>query len=442
MSWKVEFIILIIISTLVDYFSALQISKSQTKSRKKFFLTLSLFVNLGLLFTFKYFNFFSDALRDVLALFTIQLQPATLQLFLPIGISFYTFQTLSYTIDVYRGNIKVEKHLGIFAVYVSFFPQLVAGPIEKGKNLLPQFYKKVPFDYFRITNGLKLMFWGFFKKIVIADQVAIVVNTIYSNPADFSAIPLILATVLFAFQIYCDFSGYSDIAIGSSQVLGIKLMDNFRRPYFARSIANFWQRWHISLYKWFRDYVYIPLGGNQVSHLRNYLNIFIVFLLSGLWHGASWTFILWGMLHAFYLIFASVTKSLRTTLSKFFLLHRFEKIRIFWQISLTFALVNLAWVLFRANSVADALYIFKTFFLNFSFEISNTDIGTDVIGLIIIFASILFMELLHLLQEHNSMRKFFSAKPIYQRWIIYLFIIMAILLFGSYSQEQFIYFQF
>ena len=281
MSWKAEYVILILISTIIDYFVAIKISREDNEKMRKIYLLLSIITNIGLLISFKYLNFISSSVSEFLQLFSIQFSPIILDVLLPVGISFYTFQTLSYTIDVYRRRIKPERHFGIFAVYVSFFPQLVAGPIERGKNLLPQFLEKHYFDYIRVTNGLKLMLWGFFKKIVIADRLAVVVNAVYNNPTEFTGAPLILATVFFAFQIYCDFSGYSDIAIGTAQVMGYNLMDNFKRPYFAGSISEFWQRWHISLSTWFRDYLYIPLGGSRVSIPRWYFNLIIIFIVSG-----------------------------------------------------------------------------------------------------------------------------------------------------------------
>ena len=282
MSWKAEYLILIIISTIIDYFAAIQMSKQTVSSKRKLYLLLSLFVNLGLLFGFKYFNFFSDSLCTIFDQFNIFYNVPTFKVLLPVGISFYTFQTLSYTIDVYRKKREPEKHLGIFALYVAFFPQLVAGPIERSTRLLPQLVEKYNFNYDRVTDGLKLMLWGFFKKVVIADRIAVIVNQVYSNPNEAAGIPLLIGTYLFAFQIYCDFSGYSDIAIGAAKVFGIDLMQNFRRPYFAKSIREFWQRWHISLSTWFRDYLYRPLGGNHTSRWRWYYNIMIVFLISGL----------------------------------------------------------------------------------------------------------------------------------------------------------------
>mgnify|MGYP002035796933 CR=1 FL=1 len=441
MSWKAEYVILIMISTLIDYFLAIQIHKSAIRARKKVFLVLSLCGNLGLLFAFKYFNFFSDSVRELLMSFSIQLQPMTLKVLLPVGISFYTFQTIGYTIDVYRGKIKPEKHLGIFAVYVSFFPQLVAGPIERAKNLLPQFFVKQFFDYKRITDGLKVMLWGFFLKVVIADRLAIVVDAVYNNPLEYTGIPLILATVFFAFQIYCDFAGYSFIAIGAAQVMGIKLMDNFKRPYHSKSISEFWRRWHISLSSWFRDYLYIPLGGNRVSIPRWYLNLFIVFLVVGIWHGANWTFIVWGVIHGFYLIFSAITKNIRSQIANKIGLAKFPKLHMFLQMAITFTLVNIGWIFFRANTLSDAAYILTHLFSGWGSKITFGGVMTHE-GLIIAVISILFMEFVHLLQEHIKMRQFLSDKPILVRWSILLILILGIALFGVFESRQFIYFQF
>ncbi|MFH1642599.1 MAG: MBOAT family O-acyltransferase [Nanoarchaeota archaeon] len=442
MSWKAEYIILIMISTLIDYVSGIQIYNSKTQKRKKIYLVLSLLSNLGLLFVFKYLNFFSDSVRTLLQQFSIQLNPITLKVLLPVGISFYTFQTLSYTIDVYRGKIQPQRHLGIFAVYVSFFPQLVAGPIERAKNLLPQFFEKHYFDYKRITDGLKLMLWGFFKKVVIADRLSIIVNTIYNNPTDYTGITLILATVFFAFQIYCDFSGYSDIAIGAAQIMGFKLMDNFKRPYFSRSISEFWKRWHISLSSWFKDYVYIPLGGNKVSIPRWYVNLLIVFLISGLWHGANWTFVIWGALHGFYLISEIITKPLKNKLLKITKLVMFPKIIRLLEIGFTFTLVNIGWIFFRANNVSDAFYILTNIFTGFSLNISGINIGVSWVELWSAFGVIGFMVFVHIIQEHRSVRQFLDNKPLLLRWSIYMLLLWMILFLGIFTEQQFIYFQF
>ncbi|MBN1646307.1 MBOAT family protein [Candidatus Woesearchaeota archaeon] len=442
MSWKAEYIILIIISTLVDYTAGLQIHKSKSHSRKKYFLLLSILTNLGLLFAFKYFNFFSDSLRALLSSLSIQLNPMTLKVLLPVGISFYTFQTLSYTIDVYRGKIKPEKHLGIFAVYVSFFPQLVAGPIERAKNLLPQFYKKYYFDYKRTTDGIKLMLWGFFKKVVIADRLAYFVNLAYSNPGDYTGLTLLLATVFFAFQIYCDFSGYSDIAIGAAQIMGYSLMDNFKRPYFSKSISEFWKRWHISLSTWFRDYLYIPIGGNRVSIPRWYLNLLIVFVVSGLWHGANWTFVVWGGLHGFYMLYEVATQKLRDRIARGLRLDKVVWLRQGLQMLVVFILVNIGWIFFRANSLSDAIHILQVIFTETSFNFTELNLFISAGELLLCIALIGFMEFVHVIQEHRSIRHFMSDKPLLLRWSVYALLIMMILLLGVFNQTEFIYFQF
>ncbi|MBN2311845.1 MAG: MBOAT family protein, partial [Candidatus Hydrogenedentes bacterium] len=310
MAWVPSYIILILVSTLVDYVAAILISRTEVKAKRTAFLMLSLFTNFGLLFTFKYFNFFNESLRVLFDYFGIAYSIPASHFLLPVGISFYTFQTLSYTIEVYRGRQECERRFGIFALYVAFFPQLVAGPIERPQNLLKQFFVRQRFDPARATSGLQLLLWGMFKKVVIADRLALVVDQVYNGDAySYHGASLYVATFFFAFQIYCDFSGYSDIAIGTARLLGFDLMKNFDRPYSARSIGEFWQRWHISLSTWFRDYVYIPLGGSRVAVPRWYLNLAITFTVSGLWHGANWTFVIWGALHAVYYIASVVFKS-------------------------------------------------------------------------------------------------------------------------------------
>lgn len=442
MSWKAEYILLIMFSTLVDYYLGLRIHYSETQRTKKLFLILSIILNIGLLFAFKYFNFFSDSIREILQIFSIQLNPITLKVLLPIGISFYTFQSLSYTIDIYREKIKPTRHLGIFALYISFFPQLVAGPIERAGNLLPQFFKKYNFNYKRVTDGLKLMLWGFFKKVVIADRLAIIVNTIYASPTEYTGLPLIISTIFFAFQIYCDFSGYSDIAIGSSQIMGISLMDNFKRPYFSSSVSEFWKRWHISLSSWFKDYLYIPLGGNRVSISRHYLNIFVVFLISGLWHGANWTFAVWGALHGLYILFEKITRTLKDKLLILTRLILFPWFVRFLEIVSTFTLVTIGWIFFRANNLQDAFYILTHLFKGISFSSKGIIKGVDWLDLSIALGVILFMEFIHLIQEHRSIRQFLDSKPLVIRWSIYLVIMLLILLFGVFNGTKFIYFQF
>jgi len=440
MAWKPEYVLLIIVSTLIDYFAGLQMGKTTDKSRRRKLLILSLISNLGLLFSFKYFNFFSDSLRAVLNQFNIFYEVPAFQVLLPVGISFYTFQTLSYSIDVYRGDKKPERHLGIFALYVAFFPQLVAGPIERSIRLLPQFYQPHQFNYQRVTNGLKLMLWGYFKKVVIADRLAIYVNQVYNHPADYQGWPLIIATCFFAFQIYCDFSGYSDIAIGSAQVMGFKLMDNFKQPYFSKSVAEFWRRWHISLSTWFRDYLYIPLGGNRVGKWHWYFNIFIVFLISGLWHGANWTFVVWGGLHGFYVLFALWTLNIRQHIGATLNLGKSPGVSKALQMLVTFNLVTFAWIFFRANSISDAFLIVQNLF-NFSTPTQiDLDLGREY--LIVAVLSIMFLIFVDALQSRIRIRQFISIKPVWVRWAVYYLVIFAILALGQFEAQDFIYFQF
>ena len=442
MSWKPEYGILIAASTLISYLAARFIGSTGKIPVRRFMLVLSLLASLGLLFAFKYFNFVSDSMRDFLSLFSIHFSQPVLNVLLPLGISFYTFQTLGYTIDVYNRKVQPEKHLGIFALYVSFFPQLVAGPIERAGNLIPQFFERHYFDYKEATDGLKLMLWGFFKKVVIADRLAIIVNVVYNNVGDYTGIPLILATFFFAFQIYCDFSGYSDIAIGGAKVMGFRLMDNFNRPYHATSIADFWRRWHISLTSWFRDYIYIPLGGNRVSLPRWYFNIMIVFLVSGIWHGADWTFIVWGLIHGFYSVFSLITKNTGQQIALKAGLARYPKMHGLFQLAVTFTFVTFAWIFFRANSLSDAVYVVANLFRGWSLNFSGVNIGVGWFGLFYAFGLIFFLEFIHMMQRHVGMRQFLSEKPLWMRWLIYLILILAILLLGVFGENVFIYFQF
>ena len=299
MSWNAKYVVLILFTTLVSYLAAILIEATDSARKKKIILFGTLITCLGVLGVFKYFNFFAETLSNLFQAFSIPLHPVTLKLLLPVGISFYTFQTLSYVIDVYRGTIRAEHHFGIYATFVSFFPQLVAGPIERSGNLLHQIRDDREFDYFTAREGLRLMAWGYFKKIALADTLAVYADIIYNNVQANHGLALIIATLFFSIQIYCDFSGYSDIAIGSAKLFNIRLMENFRSPYLSCSVREFWSKWHISLSTWFRDYVYIPLGGNRVSKGRHKINLMITFLVSGLWHGANWTFVLWGGLHGF-----------------------------------------------------------------------------------------------------------------------------------------------
>ena len=446
MSWNPIYILLILFSTVVDYGVTVFMERTASQFRKKLLLAVSLFANLGLLFTFKYLNFFNSIVADSLTAFGYEYSFSPLNILLPVGISFYTFQTLSYTIDVYRGNQTAQHHFGKFALYVSFFPQLVAGPIERSTHLMPQFDQTFDFDYKRITDGLKLMFWGLFKKVVIADRLAIIVNQIYNNPNEYDGFALLLGSVFFAFQIFCDFSGYSDVAIGVAKVFGFDLMQNFRIPYYSKNISEFWKRWHISLSTWFRDYVYIPLGGNKVKKPRWFFNLFITFFISGIWHGANWTFVAWGALHGFYLIAAILLAGLKNKINHLLFLDRNPFVFKLVQVLTTFILVDFAWIFFRANSMSDALLIIQkigqiNFVLSQWIESLYT-IGTDKTGLIVAVLSILIMEVVHLFDRDESFINKLNRLSTPKRWALYYVFILYFLFFGTFSQQDFIYFQF
>jgi len=461
--WRVEYLALIVISTLVDYAAGLLMAKRETRRARRPFLLMSLVSNFGLLFAFKYLGFFGESLNALLAL-TGGGPVSVPALLLPVGISFYTFQTVAYTIDVYRGRQEAERHLGYFALYVSFFPQLVAGPIERSQNLLPQFYERKAWDWGRVFDGLKLMAWGFFKKLVIADRLAIYVSEVYGSPELYHGWPVLIATYFFAFQIYCDFSGYSDIAIGAAQVMGYDLMENFRRPYFSKSIGEFWRRWHISLSTWFRDYLYIPLGGNRVAVPRWYFNLFVVFLISGLWHGAAWTFVVWGALHGLYLIAGVVTGARREAVwarvSDAYdlwqtsargvaarglavrVVPRAGTIRKVVQVLVTFHLVLFSWVFFRAESLGAAFTMIGN-----AFDFGARAGGSFLVGLsgyefALAVGAIACMEVVHLVERREDMRSLLSRKPGWVRYPLYAALVLAIVLFGEFGAREFIYFQF
>lgn len=428
MSWNPWFILLIITSTVVDYITGWRMSLESEKRKRLPWLILSLVVNLGMLFFFKYYNFFIDNIN-----FTLGTGWSYARLILPVGISFYTFQTLSYSIDIYKGQIQRESHLGRFALFVAFFPQLVAGPIERAKNLLPQLQKRVVFSYENFSSGAQRIIWGLFKKVVVADNIAFVVDEIYGSPDSYGPVGLLLASYLFAIQIYCDFSGYSDIAIGSAKILGIDLMKNFRTPYWATSVREFWARWHISLSTWFRDYVYIPLGGNQKTRRRIAANILFVFIISGLWHGANWTFIIWGTIHGVLLLFERLLRRKekpKSRLTKLF--HSF----------ILFQVITLAWIFFRAENLDDAWYIL-TKILGFDFDISSLMEFASIRGYgfyllrILLAASFMMADPLMERLLHQQI-----IIPTYIKRPLFATIIAIILVFGYWGEVEFIYFQF
>ena len=448
MSWNPELVVLISGVTLETYFAARLLSNPARSNRtRKWILAVGVTVPLLVLFFFKYFNFFSEAVTQALALVSIPVHSRALDIILPVGISFYTFQSLAYVIDVYRGDIEVQRHLGIYALFISFFPQLVAGPIERSKNLMPQFFEEHRFDYQNASDGIRMMAVGFFKKIVVADCLSKYVNFVYNDLPSHTGFSLILATVLFAFQIYCDFSGYSDIAIGAARMLGFRLMKNFDSPYLSRSIKEFWRRWHISLSTWFSDYVYIPLGGNRVKLPRYYFNLFVTFLISGLWHGANWTFIIWGALHGVYRVVGAFSESARKRRG---LAPAPETtgLRAVLDIAVTFTLVTIGWVFFRANSIQDALYVFQHCFdgigsfvsyLRDGFVGAAFDKGALVQSAVLIGT----LALLDITMKKRDMLRWLDVQKPILRWSLYVvFVCMIVMLSEKGIAARFIYFQF
>lgn len=429
---------------LVDYTLGLVISKSQGK-RRMVYLIVSLVANLGMLFFFKYANFFQENVAALATFVGWNYSPKFLSILLPIGLSFHTFQSMAYVIEVYRGHIQPEKHLGIYAVYVMFFPQLVAGPIERPQHMLPQFHEVHRPSRTDIVAGLRQMLWGFFKKIVVADNLARLVDQVYNYPTQFAGIPLVLATVGFAIQLYADFSGYSDIAIGSARVLGFRLMTNFDRPYVSRSIAEFWRRWHISLSSWFRDYIYIPLGGNRVTQPRWVANIMSVFLLSGLWHGADWTYIVWGGLNGVYLVIATFTSTIRERIHETVRSwgRNFRKLLGATQVMITFCLAAFAFLFFRANSLADAWYIATHLFSGWSWgteALRGLGLSTPQLVQLVVATTLLFTG--EYLLAQPRVRGQFVRAPLWVRATAYNAVLLMILFFGYFGEQPFIYFQF
>jgi alginate O-acetyltransferase complex protein AlgI len=348
MCWSTRYIFVIWAITLIDYVAGLQIEKTAALNRRRLFLGISLFCNLALLVIFKYFNFLTGSFHNAAHMFGLRYDPPLLSIILPVGLSFHTFQAMSYTIEVYRGRVPAEKNLLEYALYVAFFPQMVAGPIERPYELLPQFHREPRVTLEGVRSGMVQALWGLFKKMVLADNVADFVKLVYDSPRHYSGSALVMATLLFSIQIYCDFSGYTDIALGLARMMGYELRINFMQPYFSRSVGEFWRRWHISLSTWFRDYVYIPLGGSRVKPSRHYANLMITFVVSGLWHGANWTFVVWGFLHGLYLIAAQAISQHMPRLSR---------MPAFMKVLVTFSSVTFAWIFFRANTVSDAWFI-------------------------------------------------------------------------------------
>ncbi len=444
MCWKAEYAILILFTTVVDYFLALKMGRESSGKKKKRWLVISILVNLGMLAGFKYLNFFSESVNALMQITNSGYSFPLYHILLPVGISFYIFQSLSYTIDVYRGIQPPEKHFGKFALYVSFFPQLVAGPIERSTSLLPQINAPCPFNQQNLISGLKLILWGFFKKLVIADRLGMFVSLVYENPTEYHGLPVILATVLFAFQLYTDFSGYTDIARGSARLLGYELMINFNRPLIATSLRDFWNRWHISLTTWFRDYLLYALPyirNKKIIQSKVYRNLILTFLLMGLWHGAAWTFVLFGLFHGLMLVVESMAeKPLRRAGISGFLSGRPGFAATLGNLYM-FTMLFFSLFLFRANSLNDSVLLLSN---AFNFTNSAAYAGEILKNLEVMFGLLMIVVLLvaeHIHAKHNLI-ELISKRPLPVRWSLYIGFVFFVVLFGVLHQEKFIYFQF
>lgn len=447
MSWRAEYGLLLLVCTLINYICGRLIAETNNTSQKKFLLGFALVTSLGLLFAYKYADFSNESLRAILNFFGKSYDIPRLNILLPMGISFFTFQTLSYTIDVYRKQIKAEKHFGIFALYVSFFPQLVAGPIERSTHLLNQFYEEHSWDSERTISGLKYIAWGLFKKIVVADRLAIYVDTIFNNVHQYHGLSLLFAVYFFAFQIYCDFSGYSDIAIGIGKILGFRFMRNFNFPYSSQTITEFWRRWHISLSTWLRDYLYIPLGGNRKGKLKTYSNIFITMFLGGIWHGANWTFVVWGAYQGIMLIISKFTQDIPDKLFKIFnpfflkkesrlsFLNKLQRLSPLIRIFFTFQLVSLGWIFFRANNLNDAVYVINNIFKDFNF-VKHTKLLRPC------FYATAVLLAVEWVQIKVNLGELLRRQPVALRWGLYYALFFVVVIFGVTKGRPFIYFQF
>ena len=433
--WNWYFLFLLVFSTLLDYFAALQIEKSKTAKRSKIILWICVSINLGFLGVFKYYNFFADSFSALLASCGINANPVLLNIILPVGISFYTFHGLSYIIDIYYKRIKAEPNFIDYSLFVSYFPLLVAGPIERATHLLPQIKVKRNFDFDKAKQGIYQIIWGLVKKIVIADSCAVYANQIFDHYQNMNSLSLILGTVYFAFQIYGDFSGYSDIALGTSKLFGIDLLKNFDFPYFSRDIAEFWRKWHISLSSWFKDYVYIPLGGSAGSVWLKVRNTFIIFLVSGFWHGANWTYVAWGFINALYFLPLLLLKQNRKNINSIKLTFDFSSFKEIFNLLLTFGITCFAWIFFRSKSITDAFLYIKKIFVNWTFKEQYFEIeryNYELLYLIVVFVIV----------EWNFKEKIEPISGKYS-WIKLALCLAAILALGVFSDsKEFIYFQF
>ena len=449
MAWEPAYAILIFTSTVIDYLVTNRMDRTEEERQRKALLWVSLSLNLGLLFSFKYYNLVNDTFTAAAARFGVDWPLPESNLLLPVGISFYTFQTVGYTIDVYRRKIKPERHFGIFALYVSYFPQLVAGPIERAGRLLPQLRQAHDFDWDRVISGFRQAAWGLFKKVVIADRLAEVVGIIYDSPTEFSGFAYIVATVFFASQVYCDFSGYADIAIGVARMLGVDLMKNFDRPHWSRSVAELWTRWHISLTSWFRDYLYIPLGGNRVSQPRWATNVLIVFLLSGIWHGATWGFAVWGAANGLLIVIERWTAGPRRAFVSAIGLDTLPRVHAAVQWAITFGCWLLTLVFFRANNLTEGVYMLANLgtgwehFGRFdALAIFLTRVNLDVVLFLYCLALIPLAEIVDWYREDEEARQWWRQLPPAARWTVDYAVIFGLLAFGNFADLPFVYFQF
>ncbi len=451
MNWDARYVLLLLFSTAVTYLSGIALEKVQTARARKAAVAVSFVLNIGVLFFFKYFDFAVDSLNLALMQIGLSVPKPQLNVLLPVGISFYTFQALSYTMDVYRKDVQAEQNFFRYALFVSFFPQLVAGPIERSKNLLRQVNQTHRFDYDKMREGLLIMLWGYFLKLVVADRVAIVVNTVYGDYTQYGGAYIIVASVLFALQIYCDFAGYSTIAIGAAKVLGFQLMENFDCPYFSLSIGEFWRRWHISLSSWFRDYLYIPLGGNRKGTLIKYRNLMIVFLVSGLWHGAAGTYVVWGLIHGIYQVIGSVTRPMRDKINEALELDPHSISHKLVSGIITFGLVDFAWIFFRAENIGAAIAMIKSM-LHFGNLGSLLSGGLYELGLnaknikVLTFSVLVLLAADFMKYKGIKVREVIMAQELWCRWLCYIAAFWFILIFGiwggNYDASSFIYFQF
>ncbi len=434
--WDWRFLFLLMFSTLLDFYSGIKMEEADTAKNRKFWFWSSIIINLGFLGVFKYYNFFAESFALAVGNLGFTVNPSTIMVILPVGISFYTFHGLSYVIDIYKDRIKAERNFVDYSVFVSFFPLLVAGPIERATHLLPQIQKTRVFDYTKAVDGLRQILWGLFKKVIIADQCAIVANQIFNNSSDYSGSTLLLGAVFFTFQIYGDFSGYSDIALGTARLFGIDLLRNFAFPYFSRDIAEFWRRWHISLSSWFKDYLYIPLGGSKGGTWMKIRNTFIIFLVSGFWHGANWTFVIWGFLNALYIMPSIIFNNNRNNMDTVAKGKLFPTIKELLAMGITFSLTVFAWIFFRAENVSHAFGIIS--------EIGSSSLFSkpSIFPKMILFLLLIFMIIEWLGREEQfAIAKLGIKWPRSIKWGFYFILIFAIFYFIG-EEQQFIYFQF